>query len=152
MKEYAKSIPSEFLGQIMGKFLMDLQDETISKMPAPDHLKKTLYNKKRANLTPLPANLGSVTFTDHLISCGYGDHQENMLIFDSGPKTGKDRMIVFGVKPQLEYLERCRVLICDGTFSTVPSLTIQLYTIHSLVGDIAPPLFFALLPNKTNIY
>ena len=58
-------------------------------------------------------------------------------------------MIVFGGKPQLEYLERCRVLICDGTFATVPSLTFQLYTIQGLAGDIAPPLFFALLPNKT---
>ena len=39
MKEYAKSMPSEYPGQIMRKFSMDLQDETISKMPAPDHLK-----------------------------------------------------------------------------------------------------------------
>ena len=76
-----------------------------------------------------------------MISCDYGDHQESMLIFDSGPETGEDRMIVYGVKPQLEYLERCRVLICDGTFATLPSLTFQLYTIHGLVGDIAPPLF-----------
>ena len=149
MKEYAKSLPSEFPGQIMGKFSIDLQDETISKMPAPDHLKKTLYNKKSAKFPPLPANLGSVTIPDNLISCDYGDHQENMLIFDSGPEPGEDRMIVLGVKPQLEYLERCRVLICDCTFATVPSLTFQLYTIHGLVGDIAPPLFFALLPNKT---
>ena len=80
---------------------MDLQDETISKMPAPDHLKKTFYNKKRAKLPPLPANLRSVTFPDNLISGDYGDHQENMLIFDSGPETGADRMIVFGVKAQL---------------------------------------------------
>ena len=57
---------------------MDLQDETISKMPVTDHLKKTLYNKKRAKLPPLPANLGSVTFPDNLISCDYGDHQENI--------------------------------------------------------------------------
>ena len=62
MKEYAKSMPSEFPGRIMGKFSIDLQDETISKMPAPDHLKKTLYNKKRAKLPPLPANLDFVTF------------------------------------------------------------------------------------------
>ena len=138
-------MPSEFPGQILGKFSMDLASDHF----APDHLKKTLYNKKRAKLPPLPANLESVTFPDNLISCDYGDHQENMLIFDSGPETGEDRMIVFGVKTQLEYLERCRVLICDGTFATVPSLTFQLYTIHGLVGDIAPPLLFALLPNKT---
>ena len=107
-------------------------------MPAPIHLKNTLY--KKAILPP---------HVDNLISCEYGDHQENMLIFDSGPETGEDQMIVFGVKPQLEYLERCRVLICDGTFATVPSLTIHLYKIHGLVRDIAPHLFFALLPNKT---
>ena len=70
-------MPSEFPGQIMGKFSMDLLDETLSKIPAPDHL-KTLYNKKRAKLPPLPANLGSVTFPDNLISCDYGDHQENV--------------------------------------------------------------------------
>ena len=149
MKDYAKSVPSELPGQIVGKFSMDLGDETLSKLPAPDHLKKTLYNKKRTDLPPLPANLASVTFPDHLITCEYGNDQENMLIFDSGPETGEDRIIVFGVKPQLEYLERCRVLICDSTFATVPSLTFQLYTIHSLVGVIASLLFFALLPNKT---
>ena len=74
-----------------------------------------------------------------------------MLIFDSGPETSEDRMIVVRVKTQLEYLERCRVLICDGTFATVPSLSFQLYTSHGLVGNIAPPLVSALLPNKTTL-
>ena len=36
---------------------MDLQDETISEMQAPDHLKMTVYKKKRANLPFLRANL-----------------------------------------------------------------------------------------------
>ena len=67
MKEFAKSGPNELPCQIMGKFLMELQNESISKIPAPDQLKKTLCNKKRANLPPFPANLGSITFPDNLI-------------------------------------------------------------------------------------
>ena len=42
-------------------------------------------------------------------------------------------------------------MICDGTFDAVPLLTYQRYTIHGLVGDIAPPLLFALLPNKNTL-
>ena len=72
-----------------------------------------------------------------------------MSIFDSGHETGEDRMIVFGVKSQLKCLEGCRVLNCEGTFATVPTLTFQLYTIHGLVRDIAPRVLFALLPCKT---
>ena len=34
------------------------------KMPARHHLKRTLYNKKRANLPPLTDNLGSLFFPD----------------------------------------------------------------------------------------
>ena len=70
MKEYAKSMPNEFPGQIMEKFSMDLQDETISKMPAPDHLKKTLYNKKRAKLPPLPA-------IDYCLIIDWAERKEN---------------------------------------------------------------------------
>ena len=39
-----------------------------------------------------------------MIPRNYGDRQENMLILDSVPETGEDRMIIFGVKPQLEYV------------------------------------------------
>ena len=38
---------------------MELEDETLSEMPATEYLKKTLYNKKRANLSPLTAILES---------------------------------------------------------------------------------------------
>ena len=74
-----------------------------------------------------------------------------MVAGDTGAENSDQRIIVFAIQPHLEFLKNCETLICDGTFDAVPLLTYQRYTIHGLVGDIAPPLLFALLPNKNTL-
>ena len=49
---------------------------------------------------------------------------------------------------QLPILARCRVLLADGTFDSVPLVAKQLFTIHGLYEDIAPPLLYGFLPDK----
>ena len=68
-----------------------------------------------------------------------------MVAADTGAKNSLRHSTTFGIPKE------CDTLICDGTFHAVPLLTYQLYTIHGLVGDIAPPLLFALLPNKNTV-
>ena len=74
-----------------------------------------------------------------------------MVVADTDAENGDQKSIVCAIQPHLEYLKICESLICDGTFDAVPLLTYQLYTIHSLVGDIAAPLLFARLLNENTL-
>ena len=127
---------------------MGVEEHVLAKFPAVDHTRKTIYNQRRKELPPLPNNLQSLCIPEDLQVVKFGEEVLSMVAADTGPESGDQRILVFGVKPHLDYLRKCETLICDGTFDAVPLLTYQLYTIHGLVGDIAPPLLYALLPNK----
>ncbi len=70
------------------------------------------------------------------------------LLADTGPQD-PNRILVFATEENLEELTKQDLLIADGTFSSVPHLFTQLYTMHGFVGNKCVPLIFALLPSKT---
>lgn len=72
---------------------------------------------------------------------------ENFLQFDSG--IAGSRILIFGTERSLNVLERSEHWFMDGTFKTVPHLFAQLYTVHGLKENIAVPLVYVLLPDKT---
>jgi len=60
-------------------------------------------------------------------------------------------MILVGCDVLLDGLARADLWIADGTFSVVPSLFYQLYTIHFEFGEgINPVGLYCLMRNKTN--
>ena len=71
---------------------------------------------------------------------------EPFILFDSGP--GKDRIIVFTTKANLDILQRTVHIYMDGTFKISPTIFFQLYTIHGFIRSTSFPLIYALLPNK----
>ena len=83
---------------------------------------------------------------------------KTFLFYDSGPDP--DRIVMFGTRENLDFLETSNIWLADGTFKTVPALFAQLYTIHCLAGGPNPfvnghllPCVYALLPNKkSSIY
>ena len=69
-------------------------------------------------------------------------------------------MLMFGTGENKNILSFASIWMADGTFKTVPSLFVQLYTIHGLVGGSYPfrdghllPCIYVLLPGKSsNLY
>jgi FLYWCH zinc finger domain/MULE transposase domain len=70
------------------------------------------------------------------------------VLFDSGP--GADRLLIFGDRGVMESLGRAKLWLADGTFTVVPSIFFQLYTIHfEYTGGFNPVGLYCLLANKT---
>lgn len=56
---------------------------------------------------------------------------DNFLLYDSSSDYGDDnRFLIFGTIDNLKFLSRCDSIYMDGTFSVVPVIFSQLYTIH----------------------
>jgi hypothetical protein len=69
------------------------------------------------------------------------------LFYDDG--YGKtNRIVIFTTLPNLKLLERCKVILGDGTFRIAPSGFLQLYTIHGIVFEKRVPLLYVLITNK----
>lgn len=66
---------------------------------------------------------------------------------------GDDAIIIFMSRESLRYLHQAEYWISDGTFSTVPTILYQLYTIHGKVGrgehSHVFPLAYCLLSGKS---
>ena len=151
LKKRAGICKSQPPGSLIATFSMELEEHVLAKFPAMEHTKKAIYNQSRKELPPLPNDIKSFHTPNELQIIKFGEQELPMVVADTGAENGDQRIIVFAIQPHLEYLKNCETLICDGTFDALPLLTYQLYTIHSLVGDIAPPLLFAKLPNKNTL-
>ena len=73
---------------------------------------------------------------------------EPSLLYDSW-FGDQQRIIVYGTRKFVSYLRNCDNWYCDGTFSVVPDLFLQLYTIHAEKDGNIFPCIYALLPNKS---
>ena len=151
MKKRAGICRSQPPGSLIATFSMELEEHVLAKFPAIEHTKKTIYNQRRKELPPLANDLKSLHIPIEQRIIKFGEQELPMVAAETGAENGDQRIIVFAIQPHLEYLKNCETLICDGTFDAVPLLTYQLYTIHGLVDDIAPPLLLAMLPNKNTL-
>jgi len=76
------------------------------------------------------------------------DFCADLVLYDSGP--GNDRVMILGCNELLDGLARAEIWIADGTFSVVPSVFFQLYSIHFCFSEgMNPAGVYCLLPNKT---
>ena len=75
---------------------------------------------------------------------------KEMVLFDSG--CGEARVIILGNDILLDGLGRADIWLADGTFSVVPTIFFQLYSIHFQFGSgINPAALYCLLTNKTSV-
>lgn len=72
---------------------------------------------------------------------------EPFLMHDSGGDD--DRFLIFSTNENLRFLARCDQWFADGTFSSVPTIFLQLYTVHGLSHGKTLPLIYLLAPNKS---
>lgn len=124
-----------------------LSDQVLMALPKKASLARTLRRHRqkisqRANggviLPPLP--------NDHLFEIP--EMFRGMVLHDS--TIGNNRVLLLGSDVLLDGLARADVWLADGTFSVVPSIFFQLYSIHFEFGSgINPAAVYCLLNNKT---
>ncbi|CAF1607515.1 unnamed protein product, partial [Didymodactylos carnosus] len=73
--------------------------------------------------------------------------QHTFLQFDSSPIN--KRLLIFSTKKQLRILESSESEYVDGTFSVVPEIYFQLYTINATYLEHIVPVVYILLQGKT---
>lgn len=59
------------------------------------------------------------------------------------------QFVIFVTRQNLKRLSSCDKWFADGTFSTVPSIFKQLYTIHGLKNNEMMPVVYVLTPSKS---
>ena len=125
----------------------EMNSSTINKLPQLESVKRTIRNYKSLSIE----NCGSPTCaTEIVIPEKYKTSLkgEPFLLYDSG-FGDEQRIIIYGTLKFLSLLRNSDSWFCDGTFSVVPDLFTQLYTIHAEKDGVIFPCIYALLPDKT---
>ncbi|CAF1389952.1 unnamed protein product [Rotaria sordida] len=122
-----------------------LSDHAITSLPNLQNLKRTVQRirQKHQNSLPLPTDRNSLVINPLFIRTA---RNRTFLQFDSDPID--QCMLIFSTKKQLQMLENANYIYLDGTFSVVPELYFQLYTIHVIYLKHILPAVYVLLPGK----
>ncbi|KAI6192271.1 hypothetical protein M3Y97_00319100 [Aphelenchoides bicaudatus] len=104
------------------------------------------YAKRKLKAEPAnPKSLADFNIPEQL--CILNDGQ-TFLFWDSG-QGDSNRIITFASQEDIAFLSERSEWAADGTFSVVPSLFDQLYTIHGLVDQEFRPVVYALMSSRT---
>lgn len=75
---------------------------------------------------------------------------ESILVHDSG-YDDPQRFLIFGASSAMNLYRQADLIQADGTFKIVPLLFSQLYVIHARVQKIIVPVFYVLMPRRTQV-
>ena len=108
----------------IGDQLQGASGETMAKLPKLDTLRRCIrrQNQEQGRYLPIP-NCPDFNIRQEYAIIG----EEHFLKYDNGRK---DRILIFGIRDSLDYLENSRNWFMDGTFSVSPPQFAQLYTIQ----------------------
>ena len=123
-----------------------MPEVVFSEMPPLNSLTRVIRRvRQNVEAAPaLPTNLEELVIPEEYQTLVNGD---KFLGYDSGP--GLNRKLIFCTKKSLDYLTRGGVLLGDGTFSVVPNLFSQMYTLHGYEEGHSIPCIFALTAHRT---
>lgn len=150
MKRRAREQPNAPPSSIFRDELARVQDnEVISNLPQRNDVIRTLNRVQNRNRPNNPQSLDDLIINPPYTTTFNG---ERFLQFDSrfdgdGEDLG-DRFLMFYTRNSLEKLCASRIILCDGTFKTVPHMFYQLYSIHGVVRDFTFPLVYVLATRK----
>lgn len=130
-----------------GAVSANLPDSVIKALPKRSTVARTLQrHRQRRNAS----NDGGIVLLPALVDHNFNipESFSEMVLFDSG--AGTERVIILGCDILLDGLARADMWLADGTFSVVPAIFFQLYSIHFKLGcGINPAALYCLLTNKT---
>ncbi|CAG8664278.1 24017_t:CDS:2 [Gigaspora rosea] len=134
--------------QIIQDIVINMPEESFSYMPSNEAIRKQISHARNKNMPTQPQTLENINVLDQLRTTIRG---EQFLAKDI--EFNNEKIMIFCTSNNLQYLEKARYWLMDGTFKTVPTLFRQLYTIHAIVGgeklinlgyeagyDLSPPI------------
>lgn len=117
--------------------------EACKKLKPLRNLKSTAYRARHSTIPTLPKTRAEICLPENYQQTKSG---EQFLL----SSLDNNNIIIFATKRNLEIMETCETLYCDGTFDQAPKLFKQLYTIHGKVKNKGVfPLVYALLYNQS---
>lgn len=132
-------------GGVIGSALQSIPSPVAARLPKINTLTREVqrYRKAKQFSIPTALSLEDLIIPNDLTKNAKG---YEMLLHDSG--ANRSRFIIFATKQNLDILADCKQWAGDGTFSSVPSIFKQLYTIHGMVKGKLLPLVYILMPDK----
>lgn len=121
----------------------DMDDATAAALPTTSAQSRRIKRARIDDYPALPANRAELILPDKFTR----SKDVPFLLHDSG--NTDDRLLIFATERNLFYLQRCLVMFMDGTFSIVPLLFSQLYTLQGKINGWFVPLVYMLTPNRT---
>lgn len=117
---------NEVTSNVLAQGISNLPPEVAAQIPRIESRKRTIQRVRKASRPRLinPVNRASLVLTEFF---SVTSKNEPFVLYNGG---GPDRLIIFSTKKNISLLKRCEVWCSDGTFSAVPSIFEQLYTIH----------------------
>ena len=126
-------------------------DDSLGKLPTFDSIRSSMHRSRSETIPTAPKKVDQIDL-NFMANTWKHDNGDPFYLCDSGPAGDSDpgRIFIFGAREDhLSRIGLCDALYCDGTFWVVPSLFYQLFTIHVEVYQQIFPLFYCLLPDKT---
>lgn len=125
-----------------------VSNQTAVDVPTYRSVQSMLYRYRTKKMPPVPTDRNSFIIPDNMRVSVDG---ERFLLTDDMVNS---RMLIFATDDNLQKLAKAKNIFADGTFSVVPTIFYQLYTIHGVVSspdgnDITVPLIYAVLSDNS---
>lgn len=133
---------------------MNLSREATTEAPTRKAISQRIQRKRKHSEIGhevAPLNRSGIIIPEKYKTTKRGEEEHRFLLYDN-EDDGNDRLIVFSSEVMLDELSKNNIWMMDGTFKVAPTLFLQLYTIHVIIGGPNGhvfPCIYALLPNKT---
>lgn len=136
--KYAAKMSRNPTRQVITNAVRELDKATLASLPSEKSLVKMVNRYRNNDSHPKnPRNLSELNLPDEYRMTTKG---ANFLLYDFSNDNGDDgRLLIFGTTENLKFLAQCDHVYMDGTFSVVPAIFKQLYTMHgrnvTLIGN-----------------
>ena len=95
--------------------------------------------------TPKGMGMGDIDFPDDILN--FDDDKSKFVYYDSGKKTGKNRIVICTTESNIEKLIQCEKVMSDGTFRTPKKTGVKQVLISFLISSGGfchlPPIFWS---------
>ena len=136
----AASTSHETIRYIIGDAPQPETNDILMRLPKKSTIERRIQRHRKKTEAPM-ANPRDRNFP---IPERYAD----FILYDSGV-ADPQRIIAVGNRELISCFRNASIWFGDGTFSVVPEMYFQLYTVHTKIGNNYPPCVYFLLPNKT---
>ncbi|KAE9522791.1 hypothetical protein AGLY_016832 [Aphis glycines] len=124
MKAKAK-ITNDAPSQFFSSAILNVPESVLAELPKEDYLKRSIRNHREYTNPPKPRCLSEIIIEGEYKKYG----QERFLLYDNGPNTCSERILMFATNIGLSLLAESDTWYSDENFGLAPEFFKQLYVI-----------------------